>query len=101
YLDEMKKKLSSLKRIVVIGAGFIGVEFSDELVKSGHEVVLVEKLSSILSLAFDDELSKKIEDILAKRGVKIITGNGIKEIQGAGKVEKVMLENGESFETDA
>jgi len=101
YLDEMKSRLASLKRIVVIGAGFIGVEFSDELVKSGHEVVLVEKLPDILLLAFDVELSKKIEDILAKRGVKIITGNGIKEIHGDKKVESVELENGESFETDA
>lgn len=101
YLEEMKKNISSLKRIVVIGAGFIGVEFSDELVKSGHEVVLVEKLPHILMLAFDDELSIKIQDILVKRGTKVITGNGIKEILGSGKVEKVILENGESFETDA
>ncbi|MBN2861977.1 MAG: FAD-dependent oxidoreductase [Bacteroidales bacterium] len=101
YLEEMRNRLASLKRVVVIGAGFIGVEFSDELVKSGHEVVLVEKLPSILMLAFDAELSKKIQDILARRGVKIITGNGIKEIQGDKKVERIELENGESFETDA
>jgi NADH oxidase (H2O2-forming) len=43
YLDEMKKKLTSCKKVVVIGAGFIGVEFSDELLKHGHEVTLVEK----------------------------------------------------------
>jgi NADH oxidase (H2O2-forming) len=101
YLDEMTKKLSLCKKIVVIGAGFIGVEFSDELNKRGHEVTLVEKLPDILSLAFDVELSKKIEEILAVRGVKIITGNGIKEILGDKKVESVSLENGDIFETDA
>jgi NADH oxidase (H2O2-forming) len=101
YLEDMKNKLASLKRIVVIGAGFIGVEFSDELVKGGHEVVLVEKLPDILMLAFDVELSKRIEEILAKRGVKIITGNGIKEIHGDKKIEKVELEDGDSFGTDA
>ena len=56
------------------------MEFSDELVKRGHEVILVEKLPDILMLAFDTELSKRIEEILAGRGVKIVTGNGIKEI---------------------
>lgn len=101
YLDEMKSRLSSLKRVVVIGAGFIGVEFSDELAKSGHEVVLVEKLPDILMLAFDSELSKKIEQILVKRGVKVITGNGVKEISGGEQVEKVILENGKSIEADA
>lgn len=101
YLDEMKSRLSSLKRVVVIGAGFIGVEFSDELAKSGHEVVLVEKLPDILMLAFDSELSKKIEQILVKIGVKVITGNGVKEISGGEQVEKVILENGKSIEADA
>jgi NADPH-dependent 2,4-dienoyl-CoA reductase/sulfur reductase-like enzyme len=101
YLDEMKIKLASCKKVVVIGAGFIGVEFSDELSKGGHEVTLVEKLPDILMLAFDVELSKKIQEILASRGVKIITGNGIKEILGENKVENVKLENGEIIESDA
>jgi NADPH-dependent 2,4-dienoyl-CoA reductase/sulfur reductase-like enzyme len=101
YLDEMKNKLTSCKKVVVIGAGFIGVEFSDELLKHGHEVTLVEKQPAILSLAFDVELSKKIAEILLMRGVKIITGNGIKEILGKTKVEAVKLENGELIESDA
>lgn len=100
YLEEMKNKVASLKRIVVIGAGFIGVEFSDELAKSGHEIILIEKLPDILRLAFDSEISKKIEEILVKRGVRVITGNGIKEIQGDKRVEKVELENGEIIDAD-
>jgi len=101
YLDEMKDRLISKKRVIVIGAGFIGVEFSDELVKQGHEVILIEKLPDILSLAFDVELSKKIEEILILRGIKIIKGNGILEITGENKVEGVTLENGETLSADA
>ncbi len=101
YLEDMKTRLASQKKVVVIGAGFIGVEFADELVKSGHEVLLVEKLPDILMLAFDSELSTRIEEILIQRGVKVITGNGIKEIHGDSKVEKVELENGEFFDADA
>jgi len=101
YLDEMKNQISSCKKVVVIGAGFIGVEFSDELIKHGHEVTLVEKQNEILSLAFDAELSKKIAELLLIRGVKIITGNGIKEIVGKTKVEAVQLENGDHIESDA
>jgi NADPH-dependent 2,4-dienoyl-CoA reductase/sulfur reductase-like enzyme len=101
YLDEMLLKLKNLKKVVVIGAGFIGVEFSDELIKNGHEVTLVEKLPDILSLAFDTELSKKIAELLLIRGVKIMTGNGIKEILGKTKVEAVKLENGDLVESDA
>jgi NADPH-dependent 2,4-dienoyl-CoA reductase/sulfur reductase-like enzyme len=101
YLAGMKEKLSSCKKVVVIGAGFIGVEFSDELAKRGHEVTLVEKLPEILSLAFDEELSGRIEELLKSRGVKVITGNGISEILGEEKVKAVKLENGEVLESDA
>jgi len=101
YLDSMNSKLKNCKKIVVIGAGFIGVEFSDELAKREHEVTLVEKLPSILSLAFDEELSKRIADIIVGRGVSLITNNGVKEIVGDGKVSKVKLENGETIEADA
>ena len=101
YLEGMKEKLDSCKKVVVIGAGFIGVEFSDELAKKGHEVTLVEKLPEILSLAFDEELSGRIEELLKSRGVKVITGNGISEILGEEKVKAVKLENGEVLESDA
>lgn len=101
YLDEMKDKLAGCRRVVVIGAGFIGVEFSDEFAKQGHEVVLVEKLSHILALAFDPELSEKIEALLKDRGVKVMTGTGVTEIIGEDTVKGVKLENGEVIDADA
>ncbi len=101
YLDEMVRKLSTCKKIVVIGAGFIGVEFSDELVKREHDVTLIEKTPNILSLAFDVELSSRIEELLSSRGVKVITGNGISEILGEHTVNSVKLENGDILEADA
>ena len=101
YLEDMKMRLASCKKIVVIGAGFIGVEFSDELAKKGHEVTLVEKQPEILSLAFDRELSVKIEELLKLRGVKVVTGNGISEVIGEEKVKAVKLGNGDVLESDA
>ncbi|HOK38596.1 MAG: FAD-dependent oxidoreductase [Bacteroidales bacterium] len=101
YLDEMKSKISGLKKVVVIGAGFIGVEVSDELAKSGHDVTLIEKEKTILASAFDEEVASKIEEIIKNRGIKLITGNGVKEIIGNTKVEKVKLENDTILDADA
>ncbi|MBN2890857.1 MAG: FAD-dependent oxidoreductase [Bacteroidales bacterium] len=101
YLDQMQQKLVGAKKIITIGAGFIGVEISDELVKAGKEVTLIEKLPHILGLAFDVDISLKAEKILSDRGVKILTNIGVKEIHGETKVEGVLLENGEKIEADA
>ena len=101
YLDVMQEKIRDLKRVIVVGAGFIGVEFSDELNKAGHEIHLVEKEPDILSAAFDPEFAARAEEILKERGVSIITGNGIAEVVGDGKVEAVLLENGDRLPADA
>ncbi|MGM0551054.1 MAG: FAD-dependent oxidoreductase [Bacteroidota bacterium] len=101
YLDETKAKLAGKKNIAVIGAGFIGVEFSDELNKQGYHVTLVEKLPHILGVSFDVELSEKISEILKERGIKIKTGKGIVKINGASKVENIELEGGEKLDVDA
>jgi len=103
YLDEMSAKLDSCKKIITVGAGFIGVEVSDELCKAGKDVTLVEILPHILGLAFDEELAIRADEMLQERGVKIKTGQGAKEILGDddGKVVGVLLDNGEKIEADA
>ncbi len=102
YLDEMLTKLKPLKKVITIGAGFIGVEMSDEMTKAGWDVTLVEIEPSILSRAFDKEFGDKAEDLLKSRGVKVITNKGVKEIIGKdGKVSKVILATGEELEADA
>lgn len=101
YLDDMQEKLKTAKKVVVIGAGFIGVEMSDELNKRGFDVTLIEKMPHILSLAFDEELSSRIEEIITKRGVKVMTDSGVTEVTGSTKVEGIKLENGKLLEADA
>jgi NADH oxidase (H2O2-forming) len=98
YLDAMKKKLEGLDRVVVIGAGFIGIEMSDELKKSGKKVTLVELQPQLLPMAFDADLADEAESILKERGVTVLTGHGAQEIIGKGKVEGVKIKHGEAEE---
>ncbi len=101
YLDAMQAKLADCAKVIVIGAGFIGVELSDELTAAGHDVTLVEKLPHVLALAFDEDIAVRAEEVLKARGVKLSTGVGVKEIQGNGSVTGVLLENGDVLEADA
>lgn len=101
YLDKLQHNIKNLKEVVVVGAGFIGVEVSDELKKAGKKVTLVEKLPHILGMAFDAEFADKARDILEGRNIKVITGKGIKEIIGNGSVSGVVLEDGRQLHADA
>ncbi|MBN2789269.1 MAG: FAD-dependent oxidoreductase [Candidatus Delongbacteria bacterium] len=101
YLDDMQDQLKDCKDIVTIGAGFIGVEMSDELNKNGKNVTLIEKMPNILGLAFDKEISEKVEKILKERGVNLLTGISVKEIVGSESAEGVLLDNGDILKADA
>jgi NADH oxidase (H2O2-forming) len=101
YLDALQKSLEGLRKIVIVGAGFIGVEVADELGCKGYDVTLLEIMPRILGLAFDDEFAQAAAEKLTARGVKVMTGVGIKEILGEGKVTGAKLDSGETLEADA
>ncbi len=102
YLADVRQRLESCERIVIIGGGFIGVEMADELSKKGKHITLVEVLPHVLSLAFDSDLSLQAEGILKNRGIVLRTGEKVHELAGEeGKVSRVLLESGDSVPADA
>ncbi len=78
----MNEPLKQAKNVVVIGAGFIGVEMSDEIVKNGTNVTLIEAMDTILPLAFDADFSETARKSLQNHGVKLRVGEMVKQING-------------------
>lgn len=101
YLDQLQSQITHAKKIAVIGAGFIGVEVSDELCKAGMDVTLVEVLPHILGQTFDDEFAEEAEKLLKSRGVKIVSGIGVDELIGTDEVSQVRLKDATLLEADA
>jgi pyruvate/2-oxoglutarate dehydrogenase complex dihydrolipoamide dehydrogenase (E3) component len=94
-----------MKNVVVLGCGFIGVEFADECKKNRDvNVTIVEMLDQCLQIAFGEEACRccqAIEDYLARKGIKIITGTKLEEVLGDDKVKAVRLSNGQEIKADA
>ena len=101
YLDEIQAKLKNLDKVVVAGAGFIGVEVADELNKNGKQVTLIELCPNVLGMTFDEEFALEAEALLKERGVTIKTICGIEEIVGDTAVKQVRFSNGETVDADA
>ncbi|MCP4573507.1 MAG: FAD-dependent oxidoreductase [bacterium] len=101
YLDAMKLELQAAERVVVIGAGFIGVEISDELAQQGKQVVLMEKLPQILGAAFDADVANRAEEILKERGVTVQIEADVREIRGGDRASGVVLADGTVLDADA
>lgn len=99
-LEKILETIPDTTNVVVIGGGFIGVEFADELNKRDKKVTVVELLPRLLAQAFDEEMSAKARSLLEERGVNVICGKSVKELQGQNKVEGVVLSDGENLPAD-
>jgi len=104
YLNKMLEVMSQVKDVVIIGGGFIGVEFADECRKhrncEGCSVTIVEILPHCLQLALDEEFCNEAEGLLKERGIKVLTNKRVEAILGDGKVSSVRLAGGEELKAD-
>jgi len=91
---------SEVKKVTVVGAGYIGIELIEAFHKHGKEVTLIEAEDRILCRYFDEEFTEGPEALIKEKGIKIHTSEIVKEFVGDnGKVTKVITDKGE-HETD-
>ncbi|AUN14799.1 MAG: FAD-dependent oxidoreductase [Paeniclostridium sordellii] len=78
----------NIKRAVVVGGGFIGLEVAENLHEMGVKTTLVEAMDHIMP-GFDDEVCSYVEDELMENGIMVLTGERLISIEGDNKVKKV------------
>lgn len=101
YLSDLQRELEAVQDVVVIGGGFIGIEFGDEINKSGDKnVTIVEMLPHCLMLAYDEEFCVTMEEVLESRGVNVSAPARVERIAGNGCVEQVELADGTVIAAD-
>jgi pyruvate/2-oxoglutarate dehydrogenase complex dihydrolipoamide dehydrogenase (E3) component len=105
YLDKLFSTLiPQIKKLAIIGGGFIGVEFADEIRKRGIEVHIVEMLPHLMQAAFDLDACKAVEKQLSAHGVHIHTSCKVEALlaDADGKrVGKVQIAGQDGLEVDA
>jgi len=101
YLKNMISKVKKSRHILVIGGGFIGVEFADELSKiEGLNIYIVELLPHLLANSFDNEFSQLAEGKLKSKGVRVLTNTRVEEFCGNEKVNKVKFSGNREIDID-
>lgn len=101
YLWHLLYQMDKIKNVVIIGGGFIGMEFADECRKNRDiNITVVEMLPRCLQVAMDTEFCEEAESALAETGVKIITNERVVSILGDEEVTGVELANGEKINAD-
>ena len=80
----------SIKKAVVVGAGYIGLEIAENLKTIGVRPFVLDMAPQILAPGFDKEMADYAEGKLSESGIPVVTGVTVTAIEGNGKVEKVL-----------
>ena len=101
YLTTLNQWLKDARDVVVLGGGFIGIEFGDEINKRGNKkVTVVELMPHCLMLAYDEEFCVEMENVLDSRGIQLRTAARVERLAGNGRAESVILSDGTEIKAD-
>ena len=94
---KVKELLSKkeINKVVIIGAGFIGLEAVEAAKKLGKEVTVIQSTDRVLNQVFDKEITDVLEDEMKAHGVNLRLEELAAEFVGKTKVEKVITNKGE------
>ena len=88
------------KKVVVVGAGYIGVELVEAFNDQGKEVILVDAEDRILNKYLDKDFTDIAEKTFTEKGIKIATSEKVIKFESVnGEVSKVITDKNE-YEAD-
>jgi NADPH-dependent 2,4-dienoyl-CoA reductase/sulfur reductase-like enzyme/rhodanese-related sulfurtransferase len=96
-MDAIKRVIDRGSRdVLVVGAGFIGLEVVENLIRRGVRTTLVQLQGQILS-QFDAEMTTPLLAHLRAKGVDVILGQTAKQIEADGEHLRVTLTSGQTL----
>jgi 3-phenylpropionate/trans-cinnamate dioxygenase ferredoxin reductase subunit len=100
-VDAILGELPGVRRVAVIGGGYIGLETAAAMRKLGKDVVLIEALDRVLARVAGEEISRFFAAEHRRCGVDLRLGAAVARIEGRdGRATSVILEDGETIPAD-
>ena len=99
--DAVKVVLGTIRNVVIVGAGFIGLEFAAVCASKGLHVTVLEGLPRVLARAVSPIMATAIEATHREAGVHLAFGAAVSGIEGqGGHVTGVSTQAGDTYPAD-
>lgn len=83
-----------VRKAVVIGAGFIGLEAAENLQAKGIQVTVIDFAGQVLPNILDPEMAAYVKKHLLNKGIRVLTGTSAEAVLGEGRVAGVRTSAG-------
>lgn len=99
--DRIKNYMTTkpIKKAVVVGAGFIGLEMAENLHDTGAEVTIVEMGNQVMA-PIDFSMASHVHQHLLQKGVRLELQQSVEKFERRGDQINVILNNGKVIEAD-
>lgn len=98
--NALKQRLKKNKKMVIVGAGYIGLEVASVAASLGVEVTVIEMANRVMNRTVDPMISSYYQKLHESHGVKIHLDNGLKAFEGGDSVNAVLCSDGLILEAD-
>ena len=99
-MDRIAALLPPARKVLIVGAGFIGLEVAENLKARGLEVVVIQRSNHVLP-TLDAEMAQPLTEELTRAGIGLRFGRQVKQYTEKDGFVEVELDNGEILNTDA
>ena len=99
-VDAIIPRLRTAKRLVIIGAGYIGLEAAAVSVSTGLEVTILEATERAMARTVSSEISTFYSDYHVRSGVNLKYSTTVNRFEGNGHVRAVETVGGQKFNCD-
>jgi len=99
-VDAIRAGIASVRRVVIVGAGYIGLECAASLVKLGLAVTVLEMADRVMSRVVAPEMSEFYAAEHRAHGVDIRLGQRVLAFEGSGRVAAVACDGGGRYPAD-
>ena len=99
-VTRIKEKVRSGTRLLVVGAGYIGLEIAASATKLGAQVTVLEAIDRVLARVTCETMSKFYQDLHRDAGVDIRLSVGVARFEANGQAYRAVLNNGSTVDFD-
>lgn len=95
-----RSALEDRRSVTILGAGLIGCEFANDLLKAGFEVTLVDLAAWPLGRLLPEAAGREMAEALGRAGVRWQLGHSVSAVDRSGAGYRLTLDDGSTLESD-
>jgi len=99
-VDLIKESVKANSKLLIVGAGYIGLEVAASAVKQGVEVVVLEAMDRVLQRVTSPTVSEFYQDVHRQEGVEIRLATALQSFEATDSGAQAILADGERLDFD-